>query len=138
MPAPRQGLGVLLMYMLAASGHLAWGRVRVGLNSGKNGLTGAGAVDGFNWPIGAYLRFDGRRNVRVLVGNAKDRTASLAEATTVHLGHDDALSNRAARYAAVGRMDNNDASAAALGVSIGTYAPGSNVRSAIGGLRHIF
>ncbi len=123
---------------LGASYQLAWGRVHVGLNTGKNGLSGAGAVDRFNWHVGANLLFDGRHTVRVLAGRAKDRTATGAEATTFQLGYGYDLSKRTALYAAIGQMDNNNASAAALGGSIGTYEPGSTARSVIGGIRHIF
>jgi predicted porin len=112
--------------------------VHVGLNTGKNGLSGAGALDRFNWHVGANLVFDGRHNVRVLAGRAKDRTATDAEATTFQLGYGYDLSKRTALYAAVGQMDNNDASTAALGGSIGTYAPGSTARSLVTGIRHIF
>lgn len=123
---------------LGASYQLAWGRVHVGLNTGRNGLTGAGAVDRFNWHVGANLLFEGRHTVRVLVGKAKDRTTTHAEVTTLQLGYGYDLSKRTALYTAVGQMDNNSASAAALGGALGTYAPGVAARSVIAGVRHNF
>lgn len=136
--APVSDAPTLKQHTLGASYQLAWGRVHVGLNTGKNGLSGARAVDRLNWHVGANLLFDARHNVRLLAGRAKDRTATHGEATTFQLGYGYDLSKRSALYTAVGQMDNNEASAAALGGSIGTYAPGTTARSVIIGIRHIF
>jgi len=136
--APVSDAPTVKQQTLGASYQLAWGRVHVGLNSGKNGLTGAGALDRLNWHIGANLLFDGRHPLRVLVGKSRDRTATHAEVTTLQIGYGYDLSKRTALYAAVGQMDNNSTSAAALGGAIGTYAPGSTPRSVITGIRHLF
>lgn len=136
--APVSDSPTLKQQTLGASYQLRWGRVHAGLNTGKNGLTGAGAVDRFNWHVGASLVVDERHSLRVLAGKAKDRTAAHAEMTTLQFGYGYDLSKRTALYVAAGQMDNNSTAAAALGGALGTYAPGSTARSVIGGIRHNF
>ena len=136
--APVADSPTLKQQTLGASYQLPWGRVHAGINTGKNGVIGAGALDRLNWHLGVNFLFDGRHNVRVLYGKANDRTANNADATTFQIGYGYDLSKRTALYTALGQIDNNDKAAAAFGGAIGTYAQGSTPRSMVIGIRHLF
>lgn len=128
----------LTLQTLGASYQFDFGRVHVGYNTGKTDTSGPGAVNRNSWHVGANVPFAERQYVRFIYGQSNDRTAANADRSTFQIGYGYDLSKRTALYAAVGQLDNDNASALGLAGATAAYAPGSTARAYTVGVRHLF
>jgi predicted porin len=136
--APVSNQPVLVQQTLAAAVRLGTASLSVGLNSGKNPLTGAGAVDRRNWHLGLQWPLTDFGTLRVLLGRAQDRAAAAASFSNFQVGWQQDLSKRTYLYAAYGQVANDANAAATPAGAQGTYAKGSRPSSLIAGLAHKF
>lgn len=116
------------------SHEFSFGRLHVGVNTAD----GNAALDRFNWHIGAALPLGDRHTLRLLYGQANDKTAANADFSTFQVGYQYNLSRRTNLYAGWGAVRNDPGARATLTGSLGTYALGSTPRSFIAGMRHVF
>lgn len=136
--APVSNSPTLKVQTLGGSYQFGFGRVHLGLNTGKNGLTGTGAVDRLNWHVGALIPFANVHTFRFIFGGADDRTAVSADWKTFQVGYGYDLSKRTALYAVAGQNDNSATAAAGFAGAGAAYAPGATARTLAAGIRHVF
>jgi predicted porin len=136
--APVTDQPTLRQQTLGASYQIGPARLYAGYNTGRNGLSGAGATDRRNFDLGAAVSLGGLHTIRVLYGKANERAVANASFSTYQVGYQYDFSKRTAFYAAAGQVANGDNTAVALVGAVGTYAKGATARSAITGIRHNF
>jgi predicted porin len=113
-------------------------RLYVGYNTAKTSGPGTPIKDSRNWDVAFMFTFAGNQAVRGLIGASNDKTAANVDYHNWQLGYQYDFSKRTNAYFGIGQVGNSANSNVANVGSLGTYAKGSNARSAILGVRTNF
>ena len=113
-------------------------RLHVGLNINTNDGLGTAKVDRQAWHVGATLALGGPHGLRLIYGNANDRTDANVDFKVWQVGYTYDLSKRSSLYAGAGAIQNGPNSAWVPSASLSTPTKGATASSYIAGIRHNF